>query len=375
MDEVLGADTPDEGDDFDNEPPADSGEPPADRSDGAEGDDSDDDDDSQESESSGPPSADEDDDDGDDDDDASSGIKITDEDDDEEDEDPVAKRERGMRKEIVELRRKLAQASAGVQKPPTPGPVQQMPAPAPAPPAPGRTTEAPQFRVMVSEDGSQVYVDPQAVSEYVRQEAARVVEASRQPTPQDIKVMENERATQEFVLVDPETNGPIAERAKQADDYLTLQLQNMLASGHQFSTVREAVDKMRLFGIDQQMDQYFPEISPMFDEFVEGMASGNPIWRRSILTRMRDAYAPSDPAPSKGPRPNIVPKAPPKVTEMPKSLTRKGGSRSQGQTSDEKEFNSLSDEFQKDFMLMPEEKWNRMQSLGKRLGKKGYEGG
>ena len=274
--------------------------------------------------------------------------------------DEAEKRNRGLLKEITELRRKLSAAQQQSSTQPV----------APVAPPAASTTAQPadkpkgRLQVVVDENGKEVYGDLEQARDYLKQIVNEEYENRSRPTPAQIKIFENQRATEEFVAADRERNAPVAERAQQADDYLTAQLETLAAEGYQFRSAREASALLRHRGIDTQTAEYFPELAPMFDEFIAGMASGDPIWRRSILERMSPAIEAKQPAP------------PPlkSVKGLPPSLAKRGGSRSTSPNSDESEFEALRDEFKKDVAFFPDEKYERLQSLGRKLEKPGFDG-
>jgi len=322
------------------EPLADDGEPPAEGDEEAGDDDSGDDDlQGSERESASPADDDEDD------------------DDKAEDEVSVKKREEGLIRDLQKLRRENQELVARLNPP--------------AAPAPGQTTQVPKqgppsthIPIQVSPDGEQVYFDlaDPRVQEYVRQQA----QAANQPSEMQLRQQALDRVDQEYAASEP-GNDYVVSRAKLADDMLSEHIRGMMLQGHRFDTITDAIGALRMRGVDQQVAQHFPELANIFDEFVEGMASGNPVWRRSLYSRIKPPRAT---AYGGG---GALPQTTPKLGNAPTSMARKGGTRSESTTSDEREFSGLEAEFKHDFMIMPEEKWNRLQSLGKKLGKTGYE--
>lgn len=284
------------------------------------------------------------------------------------DESEAEKRAAGLQREITELRRKLAEARASQQSAPTPPPAAQTTAPAPqAPPKPKGVP------VVVSEDGRQVYVDPDALTKTVEERARQLYEEMRKPTPEQVREMENRTAVDAFVAENPAAHQAVVGRAKDAEDFIALQIQSLMSQGHQIGSVQHAIQAMKDFGVSQSVATYFPEVAPMLDEFVEGMASGNPTWRRSLLSRMAQGAAPVD-AEDAPARPVVAPVSPLRpVTGMPQSLARKGGTRSQSPSADEAEFTELAKEFSDSVIFMPEKRYERLRALGKKLGKPGYE--
>lgn len=267
----------------------------------------------------------------------------------------LRKQNRGLLKQITELRSVKRQQVQPQQ------PVQPVAAPAPS------TTTAPTRKgvtVKVSEDGQSVFVDPSEFDQAVRETAQELIRQAQQPTPEQIRIQQNYRAEAEFVQADSARLLPIVERVHQADDYITSHLRNLIAEGHQVQNVNHAIEIMRSMGIDKEVGQHFPEVEPIFDEFVEGMASGNPTWRKSLLARIA--------GPANGHESPASPKRV-DVRSMPQSLTKKGGVRTEAGTTEEREFKELQDEFNRDVIFFPEKKYKRLEELGSKLGKPGFE--
>ena len=364
LDDVLGteADTPDDDyiqDDDDDDTEEDEEDDTSDDEDDVtnteDGEDILDDDDS------GEPPADEDDDEGE--------VGDEDEGDDEnqgsesESEPPAAKKgkkdpQQGLLKELRETRQKNAELQA------------QLAARPPTAPPPGDTTAAPvdqpnnQIPVTVSEDGKQVYVDFDNPD--VQRIIANQSRAANAPTPQELKQQALAGAMRDFAAEEA-GNSSIVERANEIDDFVSANVESLMMRGLRPQTIGQVVQALEDAGVGQRVAEAYPEMEGMFPEFVEAMSSGNPTWRTSMYRRMKSAAA-APPAPSRDEsRPNIP------RPKSPRSLARKGGRRSEGGTADEKEYDALQSRFKDDFMLMPEDKWNRMQELGVKLGKPGYE--
>jgi hypothetical protein len=267
----------------------------------------------------------------------------------------------GLLKEIDILRKKLAAPAPALSQytaPPAPPPMVSTAPPANQP-VPG------QVPVLVSEDGTHVYTDPEAQNAYTEATVRRMIEEARTPSAGQIKAMENGQMVQDFIALDPERNQAVAGRMKEADDYIALHMQNLVNEGHQFGSVRQAINAMRDLGLDKNVIQYFPEIEANFDEFIEGSASGNATWRRSLLEKF-GGHSRSPIATNLGEPPKA------NIAKLPQSMSRKGGARTPNASSDEQEYNTLSDAFQEEVVLFPEGKYQRMQELGKKLGKPGY---
>ena len=271
------------------------------------------------------------------------------------DEKPEDARAAGLLREVTDLRRKLAEAKAQASRA-----VQQEPV---APPTPQRS----QVPIILSEDGQSLYADPDATRAEIERVARELIAEDKRPSPQQLKAYEIQMATDQFVRADPERHAPVVERSNQADDYLALQFESLASQGYQIKNTTEFLATMRQLGVDKQVETYFPEVAPMLDEFVEGMASGNATWRRSILTRMAGQAEPQHEGQTPSPvRP---------ITGLPQSMSRKGGSRSQSPSSDDAEFLALESRMHSDVFtfLKDDKKYNRLQQLGKKLGKAGYE--
>ena len=276
-----------------------------------------------------------------------------------EDDELTAKEKQGLLKEIAELRRRLS-------TPPPPAPPTYA---QPPPPPPSQSTAIPgRVPVLVSEDGMSVYTDPDATRAEMERIARQLITEAQTPTPQQLNAMENSRAVQDYVSRDPERNQAVANRMKEADDFIALHIQNLAAEGHQIGSVRDAINVMRERGLDQNVIKYFPEIADNFDEFIEGSASGKATWRRSLLERFGSHSADRTPEPTTARGKDLVPN----ISNLPQSLTRKGGTRTTSTSSDESEFELMSAEFSEEVIFYPEKKFRRLQDLGKKLGKPGY---
>jgi len=300
-----------------------------------------------------------------------------------EEEDPVAKQNEGLRKELVRLRKELASRPPAAPVAPAVNPAQLQqpvavpPAPgAPQAPAPQQTTQVP---VQVSEDGRQVYVnanDPM-FTEAIRQEAARLVEQSRQPSPQEQMLQANTQATSAFISEAPDRHRGVVERAQALDDYMSLNVQNLLAQGYKFNSVDEVVGVMNDLGITQQAAQLFPDVEQTvgIGTFVQGMASGHPAWRTQIYRQMSSS-APNVQQRQSGLREQLASRRKQPgagvLEGAPPSMARRGGTRTSSGTTDEKEFAALEQEFENNVLFFPDDKYNRLKTLGKKLDKPGW---
>lgn len=261
-------------------------------------------------------------------------------------------REKALLKEIARLRGQLA------SKPPT------------APP-PGSTTAPPlgPVPVIVSEDGTKVYVDPRSMQEQIRRIAYEEAVRLNTPTPEQVRQMQVEKAGQEYLAKNPQAEAAVL-RAKRADEFLTAHIATLKQQGHEYGTFSDVIQHMRVLGIEDQFYNYFPEIKEIgIDDFVEAMASGLPSSRRLLYDKMTAAISPSRPK-GKPPKRNGAPR---ELGNQPKSLTRKGGGRATAASgSDEAELKALEAEFQENVAKFPDSKYKRMQSLGRKLGVEGY---
>ena len=205
---------------------------------------------------------------------------------------------------------------------------------------------------IVSEDGEKVYVDPAAIEDRVRQ---AMIQAST-PTPEQVRLMEQQAKTEEVRREYPVELG----LAEQADQYVTEHVKAILSSGFQPRSVDDITAILRERGVDQQVAALIPEMDGLFEDFVTAFADGNPSWKRSVVKRMAERRK----AQSSGTTNKKL---------SPKSLARKGGSRTpDGATSDRKEFQALEAEFRDNFFNFPAKKYDRLKALGKKLGEDGW---
>lgn len=284
--------------------------------------------------------------------------------DDEGGDDPEAlkKQNVGLRKEIAKLRE---QAKLSRFAPPQQN--QQ-----PVAPAAQQTTQVtrPMIPVRVSEDGREVYVDPDALDRLIEERAAAAAARAAAPTPEQIISNEVRIATEQFVSENP-TNVDVVKRVKEVDEFLTFHVAQLVQEGYQIRSVHDAVQALEAKGIDQQVLNAYPELKGIgFSDFFEQMSDGRAAARR-VLLRTIAASQPSAPKP----RQRTANGAKRPLGDQPRSLTRKGGGKATAATSDEREFKDLEARFResgislKDF---PEKDYKRMSQLGKKLGIEGF---
>lgn len=293
-------------------------------------------------------------------------VKVESADDDAEDDEekkPVADRSKiGLLKEIQKLRSQIALFQ------PEPGRAAQSQAP-----APGQTTapRAPQIPVHVKEDGTGVVVDQAALDAYVRQAAREMAMEANTPTPQQIRAMLLQEATQNFLAEAP-NNKEIVQRASEIDEFVSLNIQQLIQNGYRITNVVDAVAALKHSGVDQVVMSSYPELRGIgFDDFVENMASASPAARRTTYRALAQASAPAPKA-----RARKANGAQRELGRQPRSLTRKGGGRQTAATSDEREFKALEAEFQAnafDLKAFPDSKYKKLASLGKKLGIEGFD--
>lgn len=270
----------------------------------------------------------------------------------------LAKQNAGLLKEIQRLR---AERAAWVAKQSAQLPMAPTPLASTAPPTPGK----PMVPVQVSPDGRSVYVDPDQLQEFIDARASEQVSRAMTPSPQQVLAARTNQMLSEFVAGD-QARAQVVDRVNQADDFLTLQIQNLQAQGYRPQSVDEAVALLKQTGIDKAFAGYFPEIAPMLDEFVMAQASDQIAWKRSVLDRLAGTT-------KQARKPATTPTgAKRELGTQPRSMTRKGGSR-KSQTSDEAEFKALEGEFRSDPAAMPEAKYKRYIALGKKIGVEGMD--
>lgn len=268
----------------------------------------------------------------------------------------ASKREARLYHELRILRSERRQ---GKQTPP---PVRE---PAPVPVAEPDSGDPTRIPVVVSEDGQSVYVDQEKLSAQMQASARSVYDEAMKPTPEQIRVSNKQQLERAFVGEDAGRK-TVFDTAEKADDYISEMLAHESGQqGFQPRNIQDVQMFIRQSGISDKVEEFFPEITPMLDEFVAAYASDNPMWKRSVLERIT---APSQEAPPDGSTKTLE-----SVADTPRSLARKGGTRSVSPNSDEMEFEKLEAEFRKDAAFMPEKKYQRMQTLGKKLGRDGMD--
>lgn len=271
------------------------------------------------------------------------------------------KREKALRAEIAKLRQAARQREQSNTMQFAPPPTQAVPVDA----APKKPAGVP---VRVSEDGSSVYVDPAELERLIEERASRTLEERMKPTPEQVQQAMAQRTINAFVSENPERHAPLVQEAGQAIQYLKLSLRQALqTTGATAYTPEDLVAVARETGLDHQFAEFFPEIAPHFEEFVEANAAENPAWQAWIMRRIAasmdqgDAVTPITSAPKLR-----------SVAAAPRSLAAKGGQRSPSPSVDQQEFDGLEREFRRDVVFFPPEKRRRMEELGKKLGKAGY---
>ena len=273
-------------------------------------------------------------------------------------------REQGLLREMASLRQKNQELTLQHQQPVMQAPQAPLPQETTAPdPMLGRVP------LIVSEDGQHVYNDDAALDARIEQRAQALIDRAAQPTEDQVRVFKVRQMTDAYVAEDPDMRGPAAVLVHQADEYISQHLTALISAGHKFRDAAHAAETLRELGIDKQIGEYFPTIEPMLDEFVEGVSSGSPRWRRTILEKLTSAGG-SSAGESAVPNPDLKVK----LGRVPQSMTKKGGTRSQTTSADDKEFNHLEEGFRDNILGYPQDKYDRLQELGKSLGKPGYEG-
>ena len=281
------------------------------------------------------------------------------EDEDEEDQgedDVAAKRADAFKRDLIKQRKRNAELQAQAQQ-------MQLPYQPPVAPPPAETTAPtntpPGLPVLVSEDGSQVYVDPMAFEAAVQKQARELIRQAQTPTPEQIAAQEHHQQTEAIRTEYPETYS----EAEQADAYLTESLAGLQAEGWKPRSIADVKQLFREQGVEKQLTEHLPQLTgPLFGEFIDAWTSGQPAWKRSVVERMAAGTAPPSEMPARR-RPDL----------SPKSLARKGGSRTTANgTTDLREFKQLEAEFSKESWSFPDDKYDRLKELGKKLNQEGY---
>jgi hypothetical protein len=244
----------------------------------------------------------------------------------------------------------------------------------PAPPAPGvippdapgagTLPNIPGAQVVVSPDGSTVYLPDEEINRRV----AEQVQQAMQPSPMQQVAMANQQNDQQFLAANPAQNQPALQLYQNVDEYLGLKLAELTRGGYSPQSVPELTNTLKTLGVDKEFATFFPDTAPMFDEFIAATASQQPAWRRSILDRMAAGMTPPTPPDGELPATPLV-----DVTSMPTSLARKGGTRSQAPMADTAEFKALEKGFHADPVGYPKEKYERYRELGSKLKEDGFD--
>lgn len=276
------------------------------------------------------------------------------------------RREKALRAEIAKLRAAAREREQRDSMRFAPPPTQQTVTVESAPKKPAGVP------VKVSEDGSSVYVDPEELDRLIEERAARTLEERMKPTPEQVQQAMAQRTIQSFVAENPELHAPLVQSAGQATQYLKLSLRNALqATGATAYTPDDLISVARETGLDQQFAEFFPEIAPHLEEFIEASAAEDTRWQARIMRRIAQGMG--------SPDADLAPVTPvasaPRlrsVASAPRSLATKGGQRSPSPSVDQQEFDGLEREFRRDVVFFPPEKRRRLEELGRKLGKTGY---
>lgn len=271
------------------------------------------------------------------------------------------RREKALHAEILKLRQtaRTREQTEGMRFAPPP----TMQAPVEAAPK-----KAAGVSVRVSEDGSSVYVDPAELDRLIEERSARMLDERMKPTPEQVQHAMEQRTIESFVREDPERHAPVMQEAARAYHFLQLSLRNAIqTTGAVAYTAEDLISLARETGLAQQFEEFFPEIAPHFDEFVEADVAKNPAWKARVLRRIAAGSAPGEDAAQVRAVPALR-----SVTSAPRSLAAKGGQRSPSPTPDQAEFETLERAFRKDVVFFPPEKRRRLEELGTKLGKEGY---
>jgi len=266
----------------------------------------------------------------------------------------LAKENAGLRRELQKLRNQNRLAQPAPVVPVPPADVQ------PVGDHPGR------IPVMLSDDGQQVYVDQSVVDSLISQGIAQ----SRQPTQRDLVLQRNAEQVQQFIAEDP-GNREVVNRAQEADDFITLNIENLMAQGVVFSSQADVIQHLEAAGIDKKISEFTPEIGSAvsFAEFIAARSSGDAVLGKALLQRMRGNGAAADPAPNPP-----VPPALEDVSGAPRALARKGGARSEPPGEDKREFDALQARFSANpFNGVSEAEYTRLEELGRNLRIEGWE--
>lgn len=294
--------------------------------------------------------------------------------------DPVEAEKRradGLQRTVAELRKKLNEERLKAMQQPQGAPqaaapqATEVPVQATQQGQPGAAPEIPGVPVTVSPDGQQVYVPREELEKLVRATSGQVVDERMAPTPEQQAITEHHQMLQQYVGEDParsEQRTAVVQRVQAAEEFMRLKSAQLESQGYRPSTKEEAIELLHMTGVDEEMGQFVPELAPMFDEFVQAWASGQPGWKRSILERV-EAAASGKAMPGGEPGPALR-----SVEGGPQSLAKKGGARNMSTTKpDEAEFATLEKKFDSAPWEMSDKEWSRLQGLGRKLGKPGFD--
>lgn len=287
--------------------------------------------------------------------------------------DRLKRENEGLKKAIVKLRQKNDQLAMKQRQQPVIPQYQQQQRTEPIKPS-----APPKIMVKVDENGKDVLIDPESLEAWYLDRLKRDEEARSIPHPDQIKFARTQQATYNYIQEDP-TNQTVVERVNMADDYFTAQITNLLHQGYKFTTIEEAVPLMQSLGIDKQALKMFPEIREVgFSEFISGLGSGDATSRLLIYKTVKRSMFNRSASPLSNVGKKTNNGAPRTLENSPRSLARKGGSRtSTPKTTEMAEFEDLYAEFQANGPLgaatMPKDKYDRMIKLGKKYKIEGLD--
>jgi len=274
------------------------------------------------------------------------------------------RREAGLQKELQRLRAERRQAELAMSQRQAPMPTRPPEGSGAGIATPPPAADSNRIPVVVSEDGQSVYVDQEKLSAQMQATAHSAYQEAMRPTPAQIRQENTRQLEHHFVSRDRERNQPLFDAAQKADDFISEALiVEANRQGFRPGSIGDVQMFIRQSGIGEKVEEFFPDVAPVLDEFVAAFASDNVMWKMSVLERMGPAQAPplghSDSVES--------------VSDAPRSLARKGAARSVSPSADEAEFDALEKAFRADPILFPDAKEKKMRALGKRLGISGME--
>lgn len=274
------------------------------------------------------------------------------------------KRSAGLQKELARIRAKQAELSAmqapQQYAPPAPPPIAAVPDPATPAIDPNR------IPVVVSEDGQSVYVDQDKLAAQMKATARSEYEEANRPTPDQISAHNERQMAASFISQDRERNEPIYKSARDAESFIFEAVTTAAESqGLHFESPQDVQSFIHQSGIGKQVEEFFPDVAPLMDEFVAAGMADNATWKKSVLDRMGPSETPEIPSGVSGELES--------VGGAPRSLARKGASRSTSSNTDEAEFLRLEKSFQEEPFEMSDKLVKKMEALGKKLGITGME--